>query len=165
MLHARQVDVLSDALDRYWAALPAAPRVLNHGDLCTENALWHEGRVVALLDLEFAVLAPVELDLNEVVQAAYAPPEQPDPLPDPGGAGLERLRAAVTEIAVAAARTPGAADRLLGYTVLVDMWLVENELSQWDGREPWSNWAPFRALTALADGAGGHLAPVLGVLP
>ncbi|MBN1641092.1 MAG: phosphotransferase [Anaerolineae bacterium] len=161
VLDARQVVVLSGVLGRFWTALPAAPRVLNHGDLCTENALWRDGQVVALLDLEFAVLAPVELDLNELVRAAYDPPERPDPLPDPNGSGRAQLREAVTEIALAAAGAQGSADRLLGYALLCDVWLVENELSQWDGQGSYADWAPYRALMALADGAGGCLAPVL----
>jgi len=156
-----QVAVLSQALDRFWAAPDAARRVLNHGDLCTENALWNQGRVVSLLDLEFAVGAPVELDLNELCKIAYAPPERPDPLPDPDGSGKERLRRAVNEIAADTISSPGGADRLLGYALLLDLWSMENWLSKWDGRAPYVDWAPYRALTALADGVGGYLGPVL----
>jgi aminoglycoside phosphotransferase (APT) family kinase protein len=164
VLAASQVEVLSNTLDRFWAVLSLAPRVLNHGDLCTENALWNDGKVVALLDLEYAVLAPVELDLNEVVKVPYAPPERPDPHPDPGGSGQGRLRQVVNEIASDTISTPGGADRLLGYALLLDMWMMENELSTWDGREPWETLAPFRALTWLADGRGCYLAPLLARL-
>ena len=155
---------LSNALDRFWTALPSAPHVLSHGDLCTENALWNDGEVVALLDLEYALLAPVELDLNELVKTAYAPPERPDPLPDPDGTGQEGLRQAVSDIAVDTISTPDGADRLLGYALLLDLWSMENWLSKWDRREPWGDWAPYRALTLLTDGAGGYLAPVLARL-
>jgi aminoglycoside phosphotransferase len=164
VLAADQVTALSNALDRFWTALPSAPRVLCHGDLCTENALWNDGEVVALLDLEYAVLAPVELDLNELVKAAYAPPERPDPLPDPDGSGQEGLRQAVSDIAVDTISTPDGADRLLGYALLLDLWSMENWLSKWDGQEPWGDWAPYRALTLLTDGTGGCLAPVLARL-
>lgn len=164
VLVSQQVAVLWNALDGFWMALPSAPRVLNHGDLCTENALWNDGMVVALLDLEYAVLAPVELDLNELVKAAYAPPETPDPLPDPDAWGREGLRQAVSDIAVDTISTPDGADRLLGFALLLDLWSMENWLSKWDGREPWVGWAPYQALTSLADGAGGYLAPVLARL-
>jgi scyllo-inosamine 4-kinase len=165
VLAPRQAAILSEALEGYWAAMDSAPRVLDHGDLCTENALWDRGHVVALLDFEYAIVAPVELDLNELVRSVYAPPERADPLPDPDGAGRGRLRQAVADIAVAGASAPGGADRLFGFSLLVDLWGTENELSIWRrGRESWVNWAPYRALTMLADGAGGYLAPVLARL-
>jgi scyllo-inosamine 4-kinase len=164
VLSANQVTVLSGALDRFWDARPLAPRVLNHGDLCSENALWDAGHVVALLDLEYALLAPVELDLNELVKAAYAPPETPDPLPDLDGSGLAGLRQTVADIVVDACSTPGAADRLLGFAILVDLWCTEKWLSEWQDGEPNQDWAPHLALATLADGAGGYLAPVLARL-
>jgi aminoglycoside phosphotransferase (APT) family kinase protein len=164
VLVSDQVAALSPVLDRFWAARPLAPCALNHGDLCTENALWNDGKVVALLDLEYAVLAPVELDLNEVVKVAYAPPERPDPLPDPDGSGQDMLRQVVDEIASDTISTPDGADRLLGYALLLDLWMMENELSTWDGREPWEDLAPYRALTSLAGCSGGYLAPVLARL-
>ena len=37
-------------------------KTVNHGDPALMNALW-DGEVVALLDFEFAVLGPVEIDL------------------------------------------------------------------------------------------------------
>jgi scyllo-inosamine 4-kinase len=160
-----QVGVLSKVLDRFWAALPLAPHVLNHGDFCTENAMWDAGHVVALLDFEYAFVAPVELDLNELVKTAYAPPEKVDLLPDPDGSGHKQLQQAVADIAVDTASTPGGADRLLGFALLLDLWAMEDELSIWHrGRETWVNWAPYRALMMLADGAGGYLAPVLARL-
>lgn len=57
-----QTAVLRQALNRFWQVLPLTPNVLNHGDLTLDNALWHEGQVVALLDFEYAMTAPVELD-------------------------------------------------------------------------------------------------------
>ena len=159
-----QVRVLSSALDRFWTAVPSAQRVLVHGDLCTENALWDGGKVVALLDFEYAIVAPVEVDLNELIKIPYAPPENVDPRLDPGGSGLEALRQVVTDIAVDTLTAPDGADRLMGFAILLELWMTEDELSKWDGREPFVNWAPYRALSALADGAGGYLAPVLARL-
>jgi aminoglycoside phosphotransferase (APT) family kinase protein len=51
LLTARQVVVLREALDRFWVALPRMSKVLNHGDLGKINVLWHDGRVVSLVDL------------------------------------------------------------------------------------------------------------------
>ncbi len=164
VLASPQVAVLRQALDRFWAALPLAPRVLNHGDLSIENALWDGGQVVALLDFEFAVIAPVELDLNELLKCAYAPPERDDPLPDPGGGGLRRLQETAADIATPVAATPEGPEVLLGYAILLELWSMENWLSKWDGAEPFAPWQPYRTLTSLADGAGGYLAPVLARL-
>jgi scyllo-inosamine 4-kinase len=161
ILTPHQVTVLRAALGRFWAALPLTPHVLNHGDLSIVNALWHDGQVVALLDFEFALVAPVELDLNELIKAAYAPPEAPDPLPDPDGDGLRRMQATVAAIARAALGTPGAGERLLGYAILLELWSLENWLAKSDGREPYADWQPYRTLTGLAGGDGGYLAPVL----
>jgi scyllo-inosamine 4-kinase len=129
------------------------------------NALWHEGHVSCLLDFEFAVIAPVELDANEVMGAVYGPQGRPDPSPDPDGTGRRRLQEAATRAVVPALREPGAADRLLGYHILLQMWLTENELKHWDEREDLTAWQPYRALIALAAGDGGYLAPVLSLLP
>jgi scyllo-inosamine 4-kinase len=156
-----QVEVLSTALDRFWAVVGRAPCVLNHGDLCPENALWHCGSVIALLDFEFAVIAPVELDLNELLKCAYAPPEQDDPLPDSDGSGRERLRQAVSDIAVSAVQTPDGPDLLLGFAILLELSMMENWLARWNGHEPFVEWQPYKTLKALADGYGGYLAPVL----
>jgi len=165
ILVSDQVAVLAKVLDRYWTALEFAPRVLCHGDLCTENALWHDGRVVALLDFEYAIVAPVELDLNELVKSVFAPPESVDPLPDPDGAGLERARQTVTEIAAATMTTPGSIDRLLGYALLLDLWAMENELSiEGGGSGAHTILSPYRALQMFADGTGGYLAPFLARL-
>jgi scyllo-inosamine 4-kinase len=156
---------LRAALDRFWEALPAGRPVLNHGDLATLNALWYEGHVSCLLDFEFAVVAPIELDANEVMGKVYGPHERPDPLPDPDGAGRRLLQEAATQVLIPALRERGAADRLLGYHILLQMWLTENEFRTWDGREDFTGWEPYRALSSLAAGDGGHLRPVLALLP
>ncbi|NLE44685.1 MAG: aminoglycoside phosphotransferase family protein [Chloroflexi bacterium] len=164
VLISDQVVILTQALDRYWGALGSAPRVLNHGDLCLENALWYDDSVVALLDFEYAIVAPVELDLNELLKCVYAPPERDDPLPDPDGSGLARLQQAASGIAVATVSTSAGPDLVLGFAILLEMWMMERMLSQWDGRGSYAEWQPYRTLTALTDGAGGYLAPVLARL-
>jgi aminoglycoside phosphotransferase len=164
MLQPAQSTVLMSILDRFWHALSEAKVVLNHGDLCTENALWHEGRVSALVDFEFAVAAPVELDANELLGQAYIPPEAEDPLPDPTGAGLRRLREAATNAVLPALGQPGAKDRLLGYAVLLKLWAVHKWLADGDDRAGFPTWQPHRELTELAAGNGGYLAPVLKLL-
>ncbi|WP_346772218.1 phosphotransferase [Auritidibacter ignavus] len=61
-LSSTQQARLRDILEEYFQASPLARQVVNHGDLALMNALWC-GEIIALLDFEFAVLGPVEIDL------------------------------------------------------------------------------------------------------
>ncbi|MEU9335362.1 phosphotransferase [Streptomyces sp. NPDC048290] len=166
---------LGPVLDRCWAALPQAPRVLNHGDFCPPNTLWHDGRVTALLDFEFAVVAPLAVDLNELVKLAYAPAAQPtdqptdqpaaQPTAQPGdepAAEAERaaLRAVVEPIAAAELDAAGGPDVLLGHAVLLEMWMLENDLAS-DDPDPQDRATATALLTAFAEGDGGFYAPLL----
>jgi scyllo-inosamine 4-kinase len=148
-------------LDRFWTALPAAACVLNHGDLTLENALWHAGRVVSLLDFEFAVIAPAELDLNELVKCAFAPGEHHESLPDPGGTGLQQMQKVVAELAKPVIAHPGGKDLLMGYAILLEQWMLEDWLAHPEGEGPLEQWQPYRMLHSLANGQGSYLAPLL----
>ncbi|MGA5168287.1 MULTISPECIES: phosphotransferase family protein [Streptomyces] len=152
---------LGAALERHWAALPAALRVLNHGDLSPVNALWDGTDVVSLLDFEFAVLAPVQLDLNELVKMACAPPG-----PDAGSTARERadralLQEAVAELARPFLRTDAEVDLLVGHSVQLEAWGLERELAK-PGRKAYQEWEPYRMLVAWAHADSGYYAPVLG---
>lgn len=165
MLQPAQATALTAALDRFWLARAGATIVLNHGDLCTENALWQAGHVSALLDFEFAVAAPAELDANELLGQAFIPPAAADPLPDPTGAGLRSVQEAATRAVLPLLQRPGAKDRLLGYAVLLKLWAVQKWLDDGDERADVATWQPQRELTELAAGDGGYLAPILKLLP
>jgi scyllo-inosamine 4-kinase len=157
--------VVRSVLERFWRALGAGRPVLNHGDLARQNALWHDGHVPCLLDFEFAVIAPVELDANEVLRSVHGPVDDSDQLPDPDGTGRRLLQVSVVQAVVPSLCLAGAADRLLGYAVLLEMYDVEYELKHWDGREDFGTWWPYRRLASLAAGDGGYLGRVLALLP
>ncbi len=161
IITARQAEVLGAALDRFWYALPAAACVLNHGDLTLDNAIWRDGLVVSLLDFEYAVVAPAELDLNTFLKHAFAPTEIIDPLPDPGSEGVRAMRQAVAALAAPVIAHPGGPDLLLGYAILLELWQLQNWLAHPDGEGPLERWDPYLRLLSLADGQGGYLAPVL----
>jgi scyllo-inosamine 4-kinase len=129
------------------------------------ETILEDGRVSCLLDFEFAVLAPVELDASHLLGGIYAPRDEPDALPDPDGSGRSRLQTAVTRAVLPALRQPGTANRLLGYAVLRQLWSTNGWLARWDGREDFAAWPPYQALAALAAGTGGYLTPVLSLLP
>jgi scyllo-inosamine 4-kinase len=156
-----QAAVLNAGLDRFWQALPSARTVLNHGDLTLDNALWNHGQVVALLDFEYAVIAPVELDLNELVKIAFAPAEQPESISDPDRAGSQRLRDTVAEMSIPLLDHPGGSDLLLGYAILLELWLFNDWLAHPEGEGPVETWQPYRRLLSLADGWGGYLESLL----
>jgi scyllo-inosamine 4-kinase len=150
---------LQAALERFWCALPAAPCVLCHGDLTLGNALWHAGHVIALLDFEFAVLAPIQLDLNYLVKKAFGPLQNADPLSAADQQGTRQLRQAVEKLAAPMLSGPGEFELLMGYAILLELWLLELWLAHPEGEGPLEQWEPLRRLRALADGHGGYLAP------
>lgn len=157
----RQGSVLSGILTRFWQALPFAPAVLNHGDLTLDNAMWDQGQVVALLDFEFAVMAPVELDINSVVKLAFGPTGLEDYQPERDNTGRQRLQACASALVLPVLVQPNAADLLLGYAVLLEQWLLETWLAHPEGEGPLEHWEPYRRLLSLADGQGGYLTPLL----
>ena len=56
---------------------------------------------------------------------------------------------------------PGAPDRLRGYAVLFQLWSMLGWLKDWEPGEDYTEWRPFRMLTALAGGNDACLAPLL----
>ncbi|MGW3348717.1 phosphotransferase family protein [Nonomuraea rubra] len=143
-----QAKGLGHALDRFWAALPAAPVALNHGDLCTPNTLWHAGRVVALLDFEFAVIAPIAIDLNEIAKLAFGP------------GGSAPLRGTVRDVTAAALDAAGGPDVLVGYSIMLEMWVLAHELAA-DEPDEADRANATAMLAAFAEGNGGYFAPLL----
>lgn len=167
LLSERQLRVLRELLERFWAALPGAPTVLTHGDLGLCNVLWHEGRVVSVLDFECAALTPVEVDVYEVLKFAFAPLDVGDAASAAGPTDPDAdasVRAAALDVARAALSRPGGGpDLLLGYAVLLEAWLTEHELAADPAAVP-ARLVPYHLLTRLAEGDGGHLAPVVAAL-
>lgn len=154
-LSASQAEGLRRVLDRFWAAVPGVPRALNHGDLCRLNTLWHHGQVVALLDFEFAVLAPVAIDLNEVIKIAFRPGKADERGP---------LQDVVSRIAGSALYASGGPDVLVGYSIMLEMWLLEQELAADDDVNEAERAESAGMLAAFAEGDGGYFAPLLADL-
>ncbi|HET9911133.1 MAG TPA: aminoglycoside phosphotransferase family protein [Anaerolineales bacterium] len=147
---------LQDALSHFWGVLPSAPCVLCHGDLTMNNSMWHDGQVTALLDFEFAVLAPAQLDLNHLVKKAFGPDDAVTDVHE-----AQQLRQAVKKLALPILTQPGSKALLVGYAILLELWLLEEWLAHPEGEGPLEQWDPLRRLRLLADGRGGYLAPLL----
>jgi aminoglycoside phosphotransferase (APT) family kinase protein len=136
----------------YYRAAPVVEQVVNHGDLALMNALW-DGEVVALLDFEFAVLGPVEIDLCRLVCEALV---SEDGQRSDNDAGADAFAIAARE------RDPvhGRA-LLLGAAVLDQL----RDLEIWLGRDRtedrFEDWRPDRLLTGLLETDGGYLEPAL----
>ncbi len=151
-MSAAQQSRLHDIIARYFRAAPAVRQVVNHGDLALMNALW-DGEVVALLDFEFAVLGPVEIDLARLVCEARV---SDDGLPVESRAG-----AVAVEIAARHMDPTNGRVLMLGASVLdqlrdLDIWLAQD-----DHEDRVEDWRPARLLTGLLDGDGGYLAPLV----
>ncbi len=157
LLSERQTDSLIAQVREFFDDALSAEAVLNHGDLWIGNAIWDGTRVVSIVDFEFAVIAPVELDLNELAKHAFGPA---DTIDDEQSVLLPR-RQAVVDIAT---RLPGRASLLTGYAILLETWLTRREIDQ----RPVDDVRALdscRRLVAVAEEDGGHLAPLLNCRP
>ena len=159
IITAFESQVLRNALKRFWCALPSAPGVLCHGDITPGNALWHAGHVTSLLDFEFAVLAPIQLDLNHLVKLALGPSASSHS--PSGDQGEDELRRAIKELALPLLTQLDSFHLLMGYAILLELWLLELWLAHPEGEGPLEQWEPLLRLRSLADGSGGYLAPLI----
>ena len=143
---------LHDIIGDYYQAAPFVEQIVNHGDLALMNALW-DGEVVALLDFEFAVLGPVEIDLCRLVSEALAFKAGRITDPDAGAVAF----------AIAASDGDPVHGRslLLGAAVLDQLRDLEIWLARGRNEDRSEGWRPDRLLTGLLAEDGGYLAPAL----
>ena len=136
----------------YYRAASVVEQVVNHGDLALMNALW-DGEVVALLDFEFAVIGPVEIDLCRLVCEALAPKAGQSTDPDAGAVAFA--------IAARDGNPVNGRALLLGAAVLDQLRDLEIWLARERTEDRVEDWRPDRLLTGLLDEDGGYLAPAL----
>lgn len=151
MLSQTQRSRLHHILQGYFQAAPLVQQVVNHGDLALMNALW-EDDVLALLDFEFAVLGPLEIDLCRLVVEACVSEDS----------HLVESEAGEAAVQIAAERMNPLHGRTLihGAAVLDQLRDLDIFLTQ-DSEEPIEDWRPCRLLTGLLEPEGGYLAPLL----
>lgn len=141
-----------EVIEGYFRAAPLVDQVVTHGDLALMNALWDEGNVVALLDFEFAMLGPAEIDLCRLVG---------DLVSDDGTSIDPDARDAALDIA--ARRLDPVHGRVLlhGAAVLDQLRDLGIWLARGRTQERFEDWRPYRLLTGLLDSGSGYLAPLL----
>ena len=137
--------------------------MLNHGDLGKVNLLWRDGKVVALVDFEFAVIGPVEIDLNEILKFAFAPPNSAGSSPD-SVQGRRLAQDAASRIGRDVVASSGGIDVLLGCSIMLESWDLENELTTAGYFGDPADLKSHQLLSALAVGNAGHLAHLLATL-
>jgi scyllo-inosamine 4-kinase len=140
-----------ELIEGYYRAAPLVEHVVNHGDVALMNALW-DGDVLALLDFEFALLGPAEIDLCRLVSDLVS---EGDASLDPdAGAAALNIAARHLDPVNGRALLHGAAvlDQLRDLAI----WLARGRTE-----ERFEDWRPYRMLTGLLDADGGFLAPLL----
>ena len=100
---------IGSMLDGLFDAVIACPVILAHTDASASNAIWTPDSRAIPIDLEFACVAPEDLDLEHLFRTLYA-------LDDPA------TSAALADVASDLLTRPGASTRLRGYAVLRDLW-------------------------------------------
>jgi aminoglycoside phosphotransferase (APT) family kinase protein len=143
---------LHEIIGDYYRAAPDVEQVVNHGDLALMNTLW-DGEVVALVDFEFAVLGPVEIDLSRLLLEAHES--------DDGEAADPDALAAAFAIAGREADPVHGRALLLGAAVLDHLHGSELWLARERTEDRFEAWRPDRLLTSLLDADGGYLEPAL----
>ncbi|MFC0673727.1 phosphotransferase family protein [Brachybacterium hainanense] len=139
-------------IGEYFRAAPDAAQVVAHGDLALMNALWDD-EVVALLDFEFAVRGPVEIDLARLMCEARVS-EDGDHVDSAAGDAAAGIAARGMDPVRGRVLLHGAA--VLDQLRDLDIWLGHDDI-----RESAQLWRPGRLLSGLLDPEGGYLAPVL----
>ena len=148
-------------IQKSWKVLPATPHVLCHGDLTMDNASWHINQVVSLLDFEFTVLAPVQLDLNHLVKCVYSPNRASKSEIYSNPHEVQSLYQAINKIALPFLAQPNERILLMWYAILLELWLLVTWLEHPEGEGPLQEWDPLIKLHSISDGKGGYLAPLL----
>ncbi|MBM9463394.1 phosphotransferase [Aeromicrobium sp. YIM 150415] len=151
-LSDRQRSRLHDLVEGYFRVAPLVDQTVNHGDLALMNALW-DGEVVALLDVEFAVLGPVEIDLCRLMVEARVSDDGRRADSEAGDAAVE-IAARHMDPIHGRALIHGAA--VLDQLRDLDLWLA-----LYTAEERVEDWRPSRLLAGLLDAEGGYLASLL----
>ena len=157
----RRIRALRDIVERFYRRLDRSERVLNHGDITTDNLMWHDGEVVALLDFEQSAYAPPELDLHSLINLAFIDDDENTNLLVDRSRSQEASRyvAAVSELIAPMLSREGSADLLIGFTVLIRQFFMEGWMAEHGGSPEQSS--DYNKICSFCDREGGYYADLL----
>lgn len=133
------------------------PWRLVHGDPAFGNVQCHQGRVIGLLDLEAAAIAPYDLDLDLLLQFLSNPLDDPSPA---GPYGLPDVTAfagtveQLVRVATPHLEPTKASTRLKGYAALSTMMVLDRALGRGVPTQVLREWT--QGLSTLV-GGGSYL--------
>ncbi len=113
------------------------------------------------MDFEFAVIAPVQLDLNHLIKCVYSPNGTSKSNYHSNPHEVQSLYQTINQIALPLLTLPNERILLMGYAILLELWLLVTWLEHPEGEGPLQEWNPLLRLRSLADGNGGYLAPMV----
>lgn len=144
MLEPPLASLCWERVERGLDAIRLVPWHLVHGDPAFSNVQWHDGRVIGLLDLETACVAPCDADLQPLLRMLADPLDDPG---DPGPFGLPTLESfagtfeRLVEVASPLLALPGAERRLRCYAVLSELTILANALQRGVAASTLRGWA------------------------
>lgn len=158
-----QGHILCDMLERFYKWNGCVTPVLCHGDITTDNLLWHNGNVVSLLDFEHSVIAPRQLDIHSIVNLAFITYDETTSRDINLLTETNCESPAYTEEMISLFKIflseQSDKDLFMGYNVLfrqrfLEFWLANpnGELEQCDA---------YQKLLSFTDGSGGYLSKLL----
>lgn len=155
---SEQIDALYGILERFWEKHNSKTHVLNHGDITMDNLLWCNGKIVSLMDFEFSVIAPSELDLHCLINLAFFSDES-KLIGDCSIQEYQQYKNDVIELLKPMLANSGSVDLILGYAALFRMRFLELWLEDPEGKL--KELDAYNKLLSLANGKGGYLSEII----
>jgi thiamine kinase-like enzyme len=123
-----------------------------------DNLLWCSGKIVSLLDFEFSVFAPLELDLHCLINLAFFSDES-EFIGNCSIQEYQKYKNDVIKLLKPMLVNPDSVDLILGYAVLFRMRFLELWLEDPEGKL--EELDAYNKLLSLANGKGGYLSDII----
>ena len=149
-----QSRAFTGVLEKFYNSLDGARFVMNHGDITTDNLMWRDGNVVALLDYEHSVVAPPLLDIQSIINMSLIRGGNKNAGGD-NPSGAPRLDAGIENLIKPYITSRTDFDLIVGYSVLFRQKFLEFWLEKPDCELGEADF--YIELISLCDGKGGFL--------
>ena len=145
---AEQGYIICAILEKFYKSHTGVTPVLNHGDITMDNLLWHDGKVVSLLDFECSVIAPPQLDLHSMTNEFIN-----------GNQSEQKYIGDIKDLYKSLLSQDYERDLLLGYAFLFNQRFLEFWLNEPEGEI--GQCGAYQNLLSFIDGTGGYLSELL----